>query len=416
MSGAVPLTVSPETTIITEPLKSDGTVDYHQHLQTKLEQGVHPDDNGFKILVLAYGREIFDTEEQYLEMCKRLGIDLLAPSTIEPGLDTVQDAAAKQRYFIPLIRQSEKDLVLLSQPFAVYAFHEKISQSLRQRAESRFRAGDIDGAWKDTLASMRLFRFVTVNQAWIKTLGGQNADSMLTQTPELTSTLERWSTEQLQQAIKDLESLPDWQERKTTLQTMQFCLLDLMSSPNDLVERYGSAMPKDKTWILDRFQFIGFDWNLVAIELNQYVKSYEEDLEKRAADVDALFDFLRMGEVRNNPGTWDENKWMQIAEGDPTMLFYASKRSKLTGAIAGKILIPWVAGEMFRLEIMEESRCQALRLAMALELYRKQNGRYPDSQEELNLKPMKMDMRLRYEKQGGGYRIENKVFLQSRNL
>ena len=65
------------------------------------------------------------------------------------------------------------------------------------------------------------------------------------------------------------------------------------------------------------------------------------------------------------------------------------------------------AGEMYRLQLIEESRCQALRLAFALEQFHREHSQYPHSLEPLRLPPMTWDMHLQYERQGEGYRIWN---------
>jgi hypothetical protein len=425
ISGAAPLVVSEETTIITEPLKPDGTVDFHKAIQAMTEPDAPADQNGFRDVLRGFGQKVFESvdNEQYREMCKRLEIDPEAQpqwhDIVDESLDAVQVAAAKPQYFIPLVRQSEKDFVLLSQPFAVYAFHEKLSDALRQRAEILFSTKKSDKGWQDMFASLRLFRRVTVNQAWLKTLTPEDLSTpLLTPVSEVVATLEHWTPEQLEQAIKDLESLPDWQDHKTTLKMMQFTLLDLMSATNNLQERLPHETPEDVRKMLSIMQFFfSFDWNLVAIELNKHVQLYQDALEKSAANsLDELFDFLQVGEVRENPTRWNRERWEQqityhYVGDDPALNpLLASGRSKVIGMVVGDLLVPWAAGEMFRLQLVEESRCQALRFALALELYHRENQKYPGSLDELGLQPMKSDMQLRYEKRGDGYCIHNRVF------
>jgi hypothetical protein len=77
LSGGAPLIVSPETTVITEPLKSDGkSVDFYQAIKEMVEPEMQQlDDNGFVDVVRFYSHMPFGYEQQYLLMCKELGLD-----------------------------------------------------------------------------------------------------------------------------------------------------------------------------------------------------------------------------------------------------------------------------------------------------------------------------------------------------
>lgn len=422
-TGGAPLTVSLETTIITEPLKPDGTVDFHQAIQTMTQPEVQPDENGFMTIWRGYGREIYDSidrenvRRQYLGMCDHFDINPQAPpswSDAGEGLDAVQTAVAKPHYFIPLVRQSEKELVAMSQPFAIYAFHEQLSDSLRQRANTRFAANDTAGAWQDTLASMRLFRRVTINQAWLKELGSKNSESLLTPAAAIINTLPQWPPQQLEQAIKDLESLPDWQDRQTTLTTIQFMTLDMLSATNDLSDlgnRLHIDLPKQMQDMLHILQLVGFDWNLVAKEFNSEMKAYGELLERVSGDrLEEQFNVLRLRQMGEPYCMPNENEWQEFAVNHFNTTgenpFLARGWSRTIGAMMAH-LGNKAAGEMVRLQLVDESRCQALRLALTLEQFRRSKSRYPDSLAELSWQP---GMNLQYEKQGNGYRLWNDVF------
>ena len=426
-TGGAPLVVSPETTIIVGPLKPDGTVDFHQAIQTMVEPDVQPDENGFMTVWRGYGREIYDSidratlRQPYLGMCDRFGIDPLAPPTWadeNAGLDAVQIAAAQPHYFIPAARVNDTDLVIASQPIAIYAFHEQLADSLRQRASLRFDADDTTGAWNDMLTASRLFRRVTVNQAWLKKLSSKESESQLTPVDSIIKTLPKWTPQQLEQGVKDLESLPDWQDRKTMFTTIQFMMLDTLSVTNDfsrLGERLHMDLPEDIYNMLHILQYVGFDWNLVAKELNTKMQAYEALLQRVEGDsLEEQLKQLRLhpvGEAYRMPGEPDwEQEWQGFMEehfretGENPLR--ARGWSKTIGAMLGE-LGNMSAGEMVRLQLIEESRCQALRLALTLEQFRRAENRYPDSLAELDVQP---SMNLQYEKQGNGYRIWNAVY------
>jgi hypothetical protein len=445
-TGGAPLEVSPETTIITEPLKSDGkAVDFHQAIQQLLlPENVQPNENGFRDVLLAYGQAAFETFDkldeadwQYRETCKHLGIDPQTPPrfTLEnqrpgnirfdsEGLNAVQAAVAKSHYSIPLVRRNENDLVLTSLPVAMQEFHVRFVSAFRDRAMSRFNKEEsIAEAWNDMLTATRLFRFVTIHSMWQNTLlDTPDDESRFTPVADVTATLSHWSQEQLEQAVKDLESLPHWQDRQTTLQMIQFVLLDLLSATHDLKGLAASlGVREEDREVFTFLQMIAFDWNLVAKELNREFKAYGELLERvEGKSLEEQFDLLRLrlpGERRDLRSN-DEKLEERLEEllrhrfeaGEGLDIFFASGRSKLTGALAGRLLVSWAAGEMYRLQLMEESRCQALRLALALERYYREHQVYPDSLDELRLHPMTPNIDFEYEKFGDRYRLLNKVF------
>ena len=438
VSGGVPLTVSEETTIITEPLKSDGaTIDFHQAIRAMIEPDVPLEENGFMTVWRGYGREIYDPivrediRQQYLGMCDHFGVDPAAMATwtlphwtpetpeqwvatVREGLDAVQIAAASPHYFVPLVRQSEHDLVIMSQPLAIYAFHERLSDALRLRADVRFlREGDISGAWKDILTSIRLFRLVTVNHAWMQEWSGRDSESLLTPVAEITVTLQKWTPQQLEQAINDLELLPKWQDQRTMRRIIQFMLLDALSATNDLHNfgnRFGRELPQAEQFMLQAFQLIGFDWNLVAKELNREMESYGKLLDDVSGEsLEEQFNLLRLRRMDEPFRMPDEEETQTLmidhfnrTGGNP---FFAPGRSQLSGAVIGYLGVRAV-GEMYRLQLIEDSRIQALRLALALEQFRREYRRYPDSLAEIDGLP---GMHLQYERREEGYRLWNSV-------
>jgi len=443
VSGGAELVVSPETTIITEPLKPDGkTVDFHEAVQSILRQDVPPDGNGFRDVLTGYGPEVFAGDPRgilpYRTVCGEWGIDPETPAVyflvpFEPnnfeqwlalvgeGLDAVHVAAAKPHYFVPLVRESNNDFVIASQPFAVYDFHERLSQALMARAEVRFDSQDIDGAWQDILTAARLFRRVTVNQKWLRALSNNRDESLSLPVVGIVNTLPQWTPEQLEQAVKDLETLPAWQDRQTTLTILHYQLLDVLSSMHALPRthnRFLDNLPSEARDMIAMLDFISFDWNTVAKELNGAIKTYGGLLEKQAGNnLDEQLEALRLSEMGKPLHMMDQQEMTQFLtiqmeeSGDFSWNpLFTSGRSKLAGFGAG-VLVTWAAREMYRLQFEEESRVQTLRLALALERYRRENREYPDSLDVLILQPMVPDMLLEYRKQeNGGYQIQNSVF------
>ena len=424
VSGGADLIVSEETTVITEPLKSDGkTVDFFQAIQKMTEPAIPANENGFRDVLLAFGRAVFggggDAEWQYSAVCEALEIDpQLPPQEIPPfddnNLNLVQAAVAKQHYFVPLVRRSEKDLAVMSQPYLTVSFHDKLLAALQESAEIRY-DGNVAEAWKDTLASIRLFRFISINRMMVELPFGDYQHEMLeSHVSEVVTTLPKWTPEQLKQAIKDLESLPNWQDRQTTQKMMQFMLLDLISSTNNWdvsLNFLADGESEELQAMLGMLRFIAIDWNLVAKELNSEVRVFGKLMEKaEGKSLDEQFELLRLSETTEKLDEEDLQTLLEdaiLTTGD--LPLFTSGRSKLAGVIAGK-LVRTTAGKLCLHQFMEESRCQALRLALALELYRQEHQEYPDALDKLGLQPMPVNMNFQYEKQDAGYRLQNKVF------
>ena len=438
-TGGTPLEVSPETSVITEPLKSDGkTVDFHQAIQKLIEpEIIQANENGFRDVLLAFGQAMFENDWQYRKTCEHFGIDPQTPPQFalenprranvrfdNESLNAVQAAVAKPHYSIPLVRRNESDLVLTSLPAAVQKFHEQLKSAFRDRAAARFKEGDnVAEAWKDILTAVRLARFVVLRPTYQSAhLDALDDESRLTPVADIIAVLPKWTPEQLEQAVKDLESLPNWKDRQTTLQIMQFICLDLLSATDDfgnLAARLG--LQKEDRDVLMALQIIAFDWNLVAKAMNSEFKAYGELIDQaEGKSLEEQFELLSLRQPGERHDLHPNEERLQekieellldrIETGEGWNILFTPVRSKLTGALAGRLFVSWAAGEMYRLQLMEEAHCQALRLAFALELYRREHQTYPDSLEELRLNPMTPNIDFEYEKFGERYRLYNKAF------
>ncbi|MCL2743967.1 MAG: hypothetical protein FWE67_08950 [Planctomycetaceae bacterium] len=202
----VPLKVSPETTVITGPLKGNGNVDFFTVIEKEHLPPAAPEDNGFKEVLAAYGKAMFSNpagkrEWQYEETCRKLGLNpgdeptavwtdysqyylgeagnvaKLASSPwkiddqpkmkewldkVNGGLDILQNAVMKEHYFLPMVRRNENELALLSVSSDALNFHRKLAESLRVRAMQRLGANQNAEAWKDITAALRLERSVFI--------------------------------------------------------------------------------------------------------------------------------------------------------------------------------------------------------------------------------------------------------------
>ncbi|MDR3182122.1 MAG: hypothetical protein LBT89_04235 [Planctomycetaceae bacterium] len=378
-----PLLVSPETTVITEPKKKDGvSVDFFKAIQDITETKKPANDNGFKDILIGYGTAMFENKEaaqvwQHNAMCKHFNVDpLTVPqyvltgitpdavnhwlSVVGPGLDAVAAAVLKPDYFVPMIRQNENDLVLAVQPQTVYNFHYQLAEALRYRAKYRFAGGDYAGGWNDYVTTLRLFRRVTLNYAALESLKhGKIGGQTLLQPDDFKDIISKMPAEVRSQAVKDLETLPAWQDRSITLKTLQYGVLDILSATDDmprLLDKFSDKpIPADIKKLLE---VIGFDWNHVAVSLNEYFDEYSEKLAAAGGDL------VKQQEVFNEmPPASEESIKTEIERSlnernnNPITV---SGRSALTGRMAGRIFTQ-IAGQMFKLQIEEEKRCKELK-------------------------------------------------------
>lgn len=236
----------------------------------------------------------------------------------------------------------------------------------------------------------------------------------------------RGTSEQLKRAVEDLESLPDWQDRETTLKMMQYTLLDMLSVADnipELISRLNQRQPlPNGQWIPE----VGFDMNLLAQEFNKHINDYREGWDQeedslrnlivqwrlRRSPEENPFD-LGKQEYRNEVGRKAAQKLMQ--EGTSVNPLKASGRSSFVGAVTGALIVQGAA-ELYRLQMIEETHLQALRLDLALTLYRREHGKFPDSLEQLGLKPLLPDMEFRYSNRGNGYEIQSEFISYQRRI
>ncbi len=68
-AGKIPFTISKETTVATQPLMPDGTVDYVAALNERYGKGATPENNGFVVWLKVVGTEKLPAKAEVLKMC-----------------------------------------------------------------------------------------------------------------------------------------------------------------------------------------------------------------------------------------------------------------------------------------------------------------------------------------------------------
>jgi len=212
------VTVSPETTFITGPLREDGTVDYLAALNEIGSKGVTPENNAAVLLVQVVGpgeipeaiRERFfkmlgigppPQDGKYLEPLYKYierklpqagdlpgGVDQPEPHQVavkqsseamdhpwtreelplladwlaenEKQLDLVVAATKRERFYSPLLSGHAHEMVIAALLPLVQPCREAAA-GLRVRAMYRVKAGKVEEAWQDLLACHRLARLLS---------------------------------------------------------------------------------------------------------------------------------------------------------------------------------------------------------------------------------------------------------------
>ena len=210
------ITISPETTVFTEPLKPNGDVDFIAAVDDRLSEGVTPENNAVVLLVEAFGpgeiraenrseffaklgvpalpevgdyligeyayaKELADSSGQHVGDVSEAFFENRAEASSRPwtrdefpevaamlernseALDLVVQASRRPRYYSPLIADEEFPMLI----GVLLPIEQQQREGVRQltaRAMLKLEEGDAEGAWEDLLACHRLAR--RLSESW----------------------------------------------------------------------------------------------------------------------------------------------------------------------------------------------------------------------------------------------------------
>lgn len=265
----VKIEVGPDTTVIDGPLNADGTVNYVAYLDGEHGRGVTGDNNAAPLLLKVMGESMLNDKNRS-ETLRRLNLDAAwltagphfvawekrvrqpasrpasqpAPEDAEPRIDedpesgpdlnkviekldagevhgdlarwladneaaleVVRQAAARPRYYLPLVSFSDPPL-LLDCLFPNSAKLREVAKALCLRARLRCRQGRLSAAWDDVLTVHRLSRLVQQESLLISQLVAVAIDSLACDAGRRLATRGAADADQAQAALKDLQALP----------------------------------------------------------------------------------------------------------------------------------------------------------------------------------------------------------------
>ena len=440
----VRVTISKETTYITEPLRPDGYPDYVAALNRRASQGVTPENNAAVLFWKAMGPGTIDEKDRkkYFEMLgmqplpekgdyfidydaflmKKQGERLSSVVPPTDGCDPLQDqyttaqerlwskeefpevyewlaanekplallieASKRPRWYHPMICSGKEMVAGILLPAVQH--HRVMIRALAARAMLRVHEGKIDEAWKDLLTCHRFARLVGQGQTVVDILVAIviegiacTKDQVLLHRTELTAT-------KIAKMREDLENLPPMPkmadamnvgERFTYLDSVALVARDGLSELKRLANLDGNIT---KDMIDSMTNSVGtaiVDWNIVLHTGNSWYDRMVDALRKPTrTDRTKSMKKFDFDFKRSITVTKD---WKYLAL---SMLGNPSKAiSERVGQTFLSLLLPATKACM-EAEDRAAMSFELDKLAFALAAYRVDHGSYPAKLEELKPK------------------------------
>jgi hypothetical protein len=411
----VPLRISEETTIITEPFfPNSQRLDYYAVLQGRFAPA-DPRKNGFRMVVQAVGSEPFECGRGFAweSICQQLGLNPLDPPTmpeygkavailkqlhndpstkyyrqyqedcaknlwtpeqyskmdefineISPLLDLLGEAVRKESWFVPGVNPAPGindyggDVLL-----PCHGGNWSMLQQLLIRANRSIRDGQFEPAWHDIISAMRMGCFLQDGMYWTQVMPGYYYGSLAFDAAERLLQHLDLSEDQLRQCIEDIKRLP---KKTITVEDMAMChhywnlgMVDFYANaPLSKRKRLKNNVPK---WSND---VLGVNWNLVVRTVNDYHDQKQQIYSQNLPPADMQREIDKI-----------ENKFRgRYSCGMIPLVASIDARSK---HIALEFCWNFPFVEMERDAKASQARRQLLLIAFALEIEKRKRGQYP---------------------------------------
>ena len=426
-------TIGKDTTFIVTPLRPDGTVDYVEAIDRRSAADIAPGQNAYAVLIRLADLSSLDEAERRTILAK-LGVeppdpadrlvslqDFLAstrpdtPSDLPAALklkattrpwkeaeypqvaawlkandrplDLAVQAASRARYYRPSVG---KDVVAIALP-GLGAFVE-LSRALSARALLRAGRGDIDGAWHDLGAGMRIGRLMEADATLVGQLVGGLVEKNAVDSAKSLVSLPM-TPQQAHTARKMLLDLPAHQvnplpqalsaERFMALDIVQFMaasddpLRELAVRTGGQADSQPDADPQRKPAKLD------LDWDALLRQLNGCYDRLEEAartpaLKDRVAALDAV---VKEHRIRVGASPLTREIVLGRALQDVTPESRAVLSRQLADCIAS-ICMPFLS-QVSIVSARVQTEGIVLQTAGALAAYRADTGKFPETLDAL---------------------------------
>ena len=440
-SRHVPMTISKETTYITEPLRKDGYVDYLAALNQRCRAGVTKENNVAVPFLQAMGPAEIDPKHR-AEYCKMLDIGLLPEKgdyyiTLERYVKALKDAGKKvveedkeghdvnweqltqamkrpwPKQEFPLLAgwlaANEKPLALViaasqrsrrydplisddgtvvAAQLTIFIQYRDVARALTARAMLRVEEGNLDPAWQDLLACHRLARLAGQGPTLVDALVATYMDGTACVGDQGLLRHARLVPAQIARIRADLDKLAPLPKMVEKINVAErFMFLDCLgmvarkgiSSMSGVAEAADGGKPDSLSQtLMDAVAESAFDWDLVLRMGNSW--------------------YDRMIDACGKPTRAQREAALRKVDDDLRKLFAASKdwkstalsllggvrhaTSERTGQALIAILLPAVQ-PCLRAEDRANMQFGVTRLAFALAAYRADRGTYPAKLAEL---------------------------------
>ncbi len=457
------ITVSKETTFVTEPLREDGYVDYVAALNQAASEGVTPENNAAVLLWQALGpadipeggRERFfrllgirplpENGDYFVALKKPVERKRFQPDESKPDLfdqqdeamarpwsqeefpliaqwleknekplELVMEATRRPTYYSPLVGEEESAL-LIAVLFPAEQKVREVARALAARAMLRTAAGKVEEARPDLMACHRLGRLMSQGPMIIHRAVGGAITTIACQAHAALAHAGNLTGEQARRFLHDLGQLPPIPPFVDKLNVGErYMLLDLASigareGPEALAS-LRDEFPVPRQW-LSRFSWRlrppEVDWDETLRVVNQWcdrvveVTALPARSERRAAIAKFEHDL--------------EELEKEIRSSIPriTLSSILSDSSRPRGRAIGQIfVVVMMAGvtAASRIDDRDAVQLSLSRTALALAIYRADHGAYPEKLPQLSPKYLPevprdlfADGPLRYQRQGSGY-------------
>jgi len=431
-SGKGKFTISKETTFVTGPLGKDGYIDYAAALNERLRQGVTPANNAnvllwkamgprpegslmpaeFFLLMgiealpekgdyfidltrylqknfkLEAGEETEATHEELIRCAQRPWKAEEYPKVSswlkvnEKPLALVVEATKRTQYYSPLVpTKTEKGSSgLISSLLPGAQRCRELASALAARAMLKASRGTDDDAWQDLLACHRLGRLVGHGATLVEALVGIAIEGVASRADLAYLDQSKPKAKRIESHLRDLQQLPPFPSAADKVDLGErFIFLDSVM----MIDRNGmqslkalaaDALPNDPNALNERLKQ-GIDWDAALQNGNLWfdrmatgLREKDPELRKKKleqidADVEAYLKALKLKTAS--------------PKGQAELL---SGGAKGIGKVIGDILIGLVVPAVHKVQRAWDRVQQVqdnLKLAFALEWYRRDHGYYP---------------------------------------
>jgi hypothetical protein len=464
-SRGVYVTVSKETTVITQPLRKDGYVNYLAALNLRAAEGVTPENNAavlfwqamgpneltpeirtrfFQMLKMPpppghgdyfvslsnYVKQLDDSRDprfsklpggsrdtvsdQQDEAMQRpwskeefpLIADWLAVN--EKPLALLLEASKRPRRYDPLLCGDSDEGKLLDASLVHLELSREAGRALLARAMLRLKLGDVGNCWADLLACHRLARLIGQEPGVVDALTAFGIDGRVCQGDQAVLRHARFAAAQAASMREDLDKLLPLPHMADKIDVSErFVFLDSLATMArdgfDTLSNSGGGRPKSGIMPQDEHARASLDWDIMFKNGNSWFDRMVA-AGRRANRSQMLAEFDKIeGDLR---GLSNSNyDWKTIAS---SLLF--DRRSELIGNTYICLMLPAISATI-KGENRGVMRAELVRLGFALAEFRADHGSYPQQLGELSPRylarvPVDIfagDATLHYQRQDAGY-------------